>query len=132
VHLQKQLRAPHSILASSNSKHPFGSYLRKRSETIRKVPLGLGLLFGPFASLAFLGARTCGPRGLACFVLQFRTGRKIFSDLADWIAMSVLIYPSTVLPAFFYLFFLKKSKIMFCILKKWFLAGLEQTVTVLD
>jgi hypothetical protein len=82
VHLQSSLYV-HPCLQSSNSKHLLALLPEEKDQ--KQSESTLGFLFGPFASLAFLGARTCGPRGLACFALRgFRMARKIFSDLADW------------------------------------------------
>jgi len=110
-------------MQSSNSWH---YYLRKKNRDNQKVPLSssLCLLLARFPRRTHV---TCGPRGLACFALRGSgRGRKIFSDLADWIAMSLSIH---LLPPFFYPFF---SKDYLLYSKKCFLAGLEQTVTVLE
>ena len=88
-------------------------YLRKKNRDNQKVPLSssLCLLLARFPRRTHV---TCGPRGLACFALRGSgRGRKIFSDLADWIAMSL----STIhlLPPFFYpFFFVWKDYLLYC------------------
>ena len=108
MHLQKQLRAPHSILASSNSKHPFGSYLRKRSETIRKVPLGLGLLFGPFASLCFPRRTHVWPTWTCLLRFTVQDGQKNIQR-SSRLDRHVCPYLSIYCPACFFLSFLFKK-----------------------